>query len=440
VADDVRDGVWHRLLLAASQTARERRCRSASRRLLRSAHMQIVGDVGMLSHRCDAAAVQGRPRCLKGPQVCELAASLQPRAWQFFGALQQLRDCEWLQEELLSYQKLSANLLASLEQLYARAPELDAFRTENPAMNVTGMLGNVTAQSSQYGGQKMADIQSDFSALLASARSSSMPRGALDSFSVAEALDSAAGPEWCHGSGRGALLNELKTQPCSQLSDSCFAIDTTFPAPAAFVSELQLVWRDTDRRYGLADEGARGICLNRSAPKRHLQRMVDTLDWLRQGATASPAQALKSVPGEGTPSSLLQRAGSSTLVLTESKFIGAIVQLPVVFLLACLNAVALLVYLPVVVLQMVMNLIAMPFSVLGGFGEYTKWLLLLPGCSLSVILRVGFNAIHSGLDWLYFVGSFMGFKENAPYSNLWSSNVCGSPGPNWPIMNPAWIA
>jgi len=409
----VKGRLWQRLERVAS-LEHEQRCQPSSRSLLRLALLQVAGDVEHLAQHCRASRELRHSTCLKGAQASNLAVAVHTHSWQYYRSISQLSNCNWLQEELHLARRTADGMLASLERLYVDAPELAYMRELRPGASMTGLVSEAL-NSSAY--DKTSSVLEEVLLRAASVQneSSNMP------WSLAEVLD-ATSVEWC----------QTGQSECSQTADACFAVQKGLSwSQSVALSDVSLEWSEEQQRFLLSSPGEHGLCLRVASPAMHLQRLVEMHDRLHQMTGWKPL--------ERRVSSLLERGTSRALLVSKSRFIGAIIQLPAVFLLACLHAVAVLVYLPVVMLQMVMNVVAMPFTALGGFGEFTKWLLLLPGCTLSVIFRVCTNAAHVGLDWIYLVGSFMGFKGNAPYSNLWSANVCGDPGPDWPIMNPAWI-
>jgi len=409
-----RGRLWQRLERVASLEG-ERRCRPSSRSLFRSALLHVAGDVASLAQHCNVSKAAGHSSCLRGAWASNRAVSVHTHSWQYHKSISQLSQCNWLQDELQLSRNTAQGMLASLESLYADAPELAYIRQLRPGASMIESVNEVLNSSTRgASGLHVEEVLHGTSWLQNGTKS--IP------WSLAEVVD-ATSVEWCQTGHSG----------CSEAADACFAVrEAVSDSHDVPLSDVSLEWSAANMRFLQPVPGQHGLCLRMGSPAAHLQRLVEIQDQLHQLAVSKPI--------DRRASSLLERGASRTLLVAKSKFIGAIIQLPAVFLLACLHAVAVLVYLPVVMFQMVMNVIALPFTALGGFGEMTKWLLLLPGCTLSVILRVCVNAAHVGLDWVYFVGSFMGFKGHAPYSNLWSSNVCGDPGPDWPIMSTAWIA
>jgi len=141
-----------------------------------------------------------------------------------------------------------------------------------------------------------------------------------------------------------------------------------------------------------------GICLPEKSPQAQLEKM--------QSMAANLKSVLEESSNEDQITSLLQRVETGTV--SETEFIGYILQIPAIVGMVALFIVAFLVVIPLSIAQLAVALVSSILLILGPLGRFLRWIVFLPLCLVGAVLSIAFGIVFLLLFLVYGLGTLLG--------------------------------
>merc|ERR1719401_1123993 len=114
--------------------------------------------------------------------------------------------------------------------------------------------------------------------------------------------------------------------------------------------------------------------------------------------------------------SLLQRIGLETI--SSAEFIGYLLQLPAYILYYVLLTINAAVYLPFQIVQFAVSVVAYPLHLFGDVGKLMRFMLAMPMCLVTSILKVTFGILYGIVNGIFRIGTAL---YGASYWNVSNS-------------------
>jgi hypothetical protein len=435
------DELWDQLQRLASTADNATRCSTRTKDLFEGAFLGMTVDVETMATKCEAALSKGHTKCM-GQASNISTTALMRRAYRFQHATRQFTDCPWIHQVAKAHKSANVMMGLGLDRIFHSAPEMATLRQMYPDIDFASFVHNTfKMQPSDAEGAERGIFKA-----MGESFGRAFPIGVDDSmagFKGAEPHQLAANPppmaadhdkdetiddlvnglepEWCYRQWRYFSHNGGCASGGDWGEDSCFS----FTAGQNYNSDghsnkstppTHLVERGVEIALNPAEDGQDqaggyrksswntwGVCLPKKDPKGRLNRLNELRAQILDGR--APEMAHHS---DGTTASLVQvQQTLQSQTMVEARIIGLILQLPALILLAALFVIALAVFLPFFLVQMVIMGVSYPLLILGSFGELLRFLVMLPVCLVTGLLRALYNAVTTILWGVYWVGSFL---------------------------------